>query len=259
MHTLREQQQAFARAASLSLQQCPLLSAEQQRQLYRNNWVIGLRQALAAVYPVVNKLVGDEFFAYAAQAYCRDTPSGSGNLHEFGDAFADFLARMAEVEALPYLPDVARLEWDYHSVFHAPIGQSLSLDALQAVLQAGSGEQLSTPGHGSLSWQLSPACRCLQSEYPILRIWQVNQTDGSVDDTVDLNEGGVQLALLRTESAIEFHPLSSGSYTLLAASHAGESFVQACVRALAVEPECDIGDMLQYCVQQGLITGYRLA
>ncbi len=66
--------------------------AAQHFQVYRNNLVESLTGALRAVYPVVEKLVGDGFFRYAAHEYLREHRPRSGNLHDFGDAFADFLA-----------------------------------------------------------------------------------------------------------------------------------------------------------------------
>ncbi|MEK7711434.1 MAG: DNA-binding domain-containing protein, partial [Pseudomonadota bacterium] len=93
--------------------------AAQHLQVYRNNVVESLTGALCAVYPVVEKLVGDGFFRYAVHEYLRAHRPRSGNLHDFGDAFASFLSGFAPAAELPYLPDVARLEWAWHQAFHA--------------------------------------------------------------------------------------------------------------------------------------------
>ena len=58
-------------------------------QVYRNNIFISLTAALAAVYPVVQRLVGEGFFKYAADAFIRAHPPASGNLHDFGAGLAD--------------------------------------------------------------------------------------------------------------------------------------------------------------------------
>ena len=95
------------------------LSGARRLQVYRHNTLLGLTGALEAVYPVVRRLVGEEFFRYAAAQYIARHPSRSGDLHEFGEHFPLFLQSFAPVAELVYLPDVARLEWTYHQVFHA--------------------------------------------------------------------------------------------------------------------------------------------
>lgn len=264
MHALREQQLAFARALcdggavqAVQVQAGTAFSAEQRLQVYHNNWAISLRQALTGVYPVINKLVGDEFFAYAAGSYLQAHPSCTGNVHDFGDAFPAFLAQLAGAESLPYLPDVARLEWAYHEVFHAPEGGVLDVGRLAAVLSDESAAPLAAADN--LYLQLSPCCRYVQSDYPILSIWQLHQDAVSSDEVVGIGAGGMQLALVRNTVTIEFHPVSAAAYALLAALHGGESFAQACVRALAVDADCDVGSALQYCVQHRLISGFKLA
>jgi len=47
-------------------------------------------------------------------------------LAEYGDGFADFLAGFAPAQSLPYLADVARLEWAINAAYHAPIASRCS-------------------------------------------------------------------------------------------------------------------------------------
>src|SRR5687768_16032631 len=111
MRALREIQTALADAILMG-------RAGERLQVYRNNVFISLRQALADVYPVVQRLVGEEFFNQLARRFVREHPSRSGNLHDFGREFAGFLATLPDLTELPYLPDVAALEWALHEVFH---------------------------------------------------------------------------------------------------------------------------------------------
>jgi len=60
--------------------------------IYHNNAVSNLSSALESAYPVIVKLVGAEFFHYAAQEYISRYPSVSGDLHVFGETFGAFLA-----------------------------------------------------------------------------------------------------------------------------------------------------------------------
>src|SRR5204862_7472176 len=83
------------------------------------NVMANAMRALADVYPITRKLVGDEFFDGLAREYCRQHPSVSGDLNELGEHLADFVGAFAHTQPLPYLPDVARLEWLAHVAHYA--------------------------------------------------------------------------------------------------------------------------------------------
>jgi len=213
-------------------------------QIYRNNILISLGGALAAVYPVVQRLVGEGFFGYAADAFIRAHPPDSGNLHDFGAELAAFLAEFPACAEHGYLPDVARLEWAYHEVFHAAPAPAFDLAALSAVTP----EQ-----YGALRFGLSPATRLLASAYPLLAIWQANQPQAH-DAVVDLNTGGVQLLVFRRALDVEFKILSPGEYALLAAWQAGAPLHDAGTAALDVEANFDLARCLQQHVALGTVT-----
>ena len=84
--------------------------APKRFSVYRNNVASGLIKALEASFPVIRKLVGDEFFAAMAVVFARAHPPRSRLLAQYGDAFPDFLSRFPPVSHLGYLADVARLE-----------------------------------------------------------------------------------------------------------------------------------------------------
>lgn len=247
MPSLRELQSAFADAVFQPQDTSTLapiapyiqdrgFSAAQRLQIYRNNLYASLTGALQAVYPVIARLVGAEFFTHAARAYIRRHPSTAANLHEYGHAFADFFADFPGAADLPYLPDTARLEWAYHTVFHAADHAPLALDALARV----PAEQ-----YPRLRFQLHPACRLLASDYPVLKIWQVNQPDYAGDPTVDLAVGGVHLLVIRRGLTLYLEPLSPGEYAFLQACAQGRTFAHASKQALHAEAALDLGTCLR--------------
>src|SRR4051812_29625274 len=131
MPTLHETQTAFSRA--LLTQDCADLApfiiegAAERLNIYRNTYKMALTNALRLCYPAVHRLVGEEFFAAVAQDFIAASPPCSASLDEYGAAFPDFLARIPSAAALPYLADVARLDWAVHRALHAadadPLGQ----------------------------------------------------------------------------------------------------------------------------------------
>ncbi len=217
---------------------------ERHVQIYRNNVFVSLTSALQDVYPVVTRLVGEGFLKYAADEFIRRHPPRGGNLHDFGGEFAEFLASFPPAAKLEYLPDVARLEWAYHRVFHGPDHAPLKQEALTAV---------PAECYGELKFTLHPASRLLSSDYPILRIWQVNQPDYQGDDTVDLTEGGARLLVIRRDITVEIQPLSKGEFALLQTLAAGKTFELACNAALTAEPDFDLTGSLRRHVQNATL------
>ena len=205
MKTLHKLQQAFAAdlwGDDLHHMQGLILDdrlpAARRFNVYRNNFQTSLTDGLAAVYPVVEQLVGCEFFGFMADRYIRTHPSRSGNLHNLGDSLADFLGRFQAVSKLPYLADVARLEWAYHAVFHAAAPPPFEPNVL---------EQLATETYPKLRFNLGSACRLVYSNYPIFRIWEANQENYVGEKTVNLDEGPESVLVVRPELEVELRRL----------------------------------------------------
>lgn len=257
MPSLPELQAAFARAmmgrdeGALLAQWIVAgrgLDAEARIGVYRNNVFSNYRATLREVYPVVLALVGEPFFHRAADIYASDYPSRSGDLNDFGGEFGDFLAGWPPAAQLAYLPDIARLEWAMERVFHAAEASPLDLTALAAVSQ----EELA-----GLRFALHPASRIVDSPYPILRIWQVNQPDFSADQSVHLGAGGDALLVIRRSTTVEVERLSPGVLTLLQALAADLTLAQAHARALEADPELHLTALLQHHVLGGTLVAFQ--
>src|SRR5258708_262558 len=101
--------------------------------IYRHHAFSTLADALQSTFPVVCRLVDKRFFAYAAHEYLREHPPHSRCLVEYGADFADFLARFAPCQKLPYLADVARFEWALNIATTVRKAASLHAETLAAV------------------------------------------------------------------------------------------------------------------------------
>ncbi|MFO1351468.1 MAG: DNA-binding domain-containing protein [Gammaproteobacteria bacterium] len=237
MSALRELQQRFVEQIFSDDGDLPewiradgLASAE-RLDIYRNNTLVGLTKTLRSLYPVIERLVGEDFFRYAAHRYIHEYPSRSGDLNEYGADFADFLARFEPTAGLVYLPDVARLELAYQQAANAADSAALDFAALA---------QVAPERYEELRFRLHPTARLLVSPYPILRIWQVNQPNYADDPSVDLNQGGVKLLLIRRALEVELEPLADGEFALLQALSEPLNFGVACERALESQADFDV-------------------
>jgi hypothetical protein len=185
-------------------------------ETYRRTVHANLRGALASVYPVVLRLVGEAFFAEAARLHARAMPSTSGDLNDYGARFAEFLAAYPHASGLAYLPDVARLEWALHESHGAAEAPMCDFTALASV---------PPESRGRIRLRLHPAVRLLESSHPILAIWEANQPER--DGTPQRVAGPDRVRVRRDEGATLPELVGELEWTLLAAIARGATLDEA--------------------------------
>ena len=146
----------------------PAPARDRRMAVYRNNVAASLIGVLRAHFPVIERIVGAEFFEAAAAAFVRAAPPASPVLAEYGGGFADFLASFEPADDLPYLPDVARLEWARTVAYNAADDVPIGIERLAAV---------PTDGIGAVQLLLHPATSIVASPWPIVSIWETNMHD----------------------------------------------------------------------------------
>ncbi len=216
--------------------------------IYRATIERNLCGALRAVYPVVARLTGQGFFDQAARRHMRARASTSGDLHRYGHDFADTLAALPALSALPYIADVARLEWLWHEAFHAADAAAADLARLA-----------DTPASlwPALRLALHPASRLLHSPYPVLRIWAANQEGAPQEGRVSLDAGESRILVCRQADQVVLAELGAGEYRLLEAALRGERLADALGAALTAEPGFDAGAALRRLVAMQAIADFH--
>ncbi len=211
--------------------------------IYRHHMGATLTAALRATFPVVCRLVDERFFAYAADRYIRHEPPSGPCLFEYGAGFADFLADFPACRSLPYLADVARLEWAMQSARHAPDAIPLSIGALR---------KMAPEVAASLTLAIDPSVTLLSSAYPVDRIWRVNQADEPEPAVVDLGAGGAQLEIRRCGDDVVFRAVDPPVFAFRRALAGGADLTAATAEALASDPMFDLGKALTELFAEGL-------
>ncbi len=211
--------------------------------IYRNNVVAGLVNALGERFPVAKRLVGDEFFAVMARTYVVENPPRSPLLFRYGDSFSGFIDRFEPAATVPFLADIARLEFLRGEAYHAADREPLAPSALKA---------LSAAELPSVGLQLHPSARFMQSRHPVVSIWQAHQ--GGSHPMV--REWQPQNALVvRRKLSVEVHLLPSGGYAFLSAIAHGGSITVAAKEADAVNSGFDSAAMFVLLVGAQAIIG----
>lgn len=221
------------------------ISAAEHLLIYRRAILGTLVRALGAIHPVCKRLVGDEFFDAMSRVYARQTPSASPDLGDYGEAFGAFIDDFPPAAELGYLADVARLEWCWHRAFHAPDEDGLDIAALGRVAES------DTP---RLAFRLPGSAHLLASDYPVQRIWQVNQEDWSGDDAVDLDAGGARLIVWRRGHEMRIDEPDAAEWSLLAELAADRTLGEIAAAATVT----DLDAVLPRCVHNGWIAGFDL-
>jgi hypothetical protein len=214
--------------------------------IYRHHVFTTLTAVLAAAFPVVQRLVDPRFFGYAADRYIRVAPPAGPCLHEYGESFPAFLGDFPPSRTLPYLPDVARLEWAMHRALHAPDGAALGAAALRSVPPERASELILT---------LDPSVSLLASPWPVDRIWRANQLAAG-DAAVDLGAGASALEVRRLGEDVVFRSLGRGAFAFRLGLQEGATLGAAAERAVAAEPGFDLRAGLVALVEEDLVVGF---
>src|SRR5436309_1679519 len=200
MSSLRELQAGF-RAALLAGDERGVapdvvddgVNASARLAVYRHHVLTSLSAALEATFPVVCRLVDRRFFGWLADSYVRAHPPAGPCLFEYGADLPEFIAAFPARAPLPWLADVARLEWAMNVALHAPDAVPLEPEALRTLPPA---------ALARLTLRLDPSVTLLASRWPVDAIWDANQAGVDPAPTVDLDAGGAWLEIRRRDGDV---------------------------------------------------------
>jgi Putative DNA-binding domain len=224
------------------------LSPEKRIEIYRHNVMSTLMGALSDLYPVTEKIVSTPFFLRLAENFVRVTPSSSGDLNTFGSEWPDFLRIHTDAINLPYLEDVAKLEWAWHRAFHAKDCPAFDLVKLAKV---------ASDEHTNLQFLLHPSVAFIASAHPIVRIWAVNQTEYAGDMMIDWTLPGDLALVSREDLTVKIQSLPRATFEFLQALDRGNTLGAAADIAFAADTEFDLQHALISAIQSELIIDFK--
>jgi len=226
-----------------------VISAQGLMGIYQNSAIANITHSLVLTYPVIEKLLGKEFFSAMCREFIYLTWPKSGNMDDYGGEFADFIAEFEHAKHLLYLKDVARLEWAFHQ-------SSLANDALitdwSTLAQASDILQL--------TFLVTPSLALISSTFPIDKIWHLNQENTTTDTEVeftDENDNDTFIVLFRQQLKTVVLPITVGEFTLLNAFDNKETFEKAIIAASAKQADFSIDDSLKKFIELGVIGGFE--
>jgi len=214
--------------------------------VYRNNVFVGLIDALAARFPVCQKLVGEDFFRAMAWDFVRVQPPSSPLLMFYGEAFPDYIDGFDAAGSVAFLSDMARFEYARGLAYHAK-------DA--AVLEPAHLSAVSPDLWGACRFTVHPAVKILRSRFAILSIWEAHQ--GTHDlRAVEVDEAQ-DVVIVRPELAVSAWLLPPGGAYFLQSLQQGEALNRA-VQKGATVPGFDLTACLALFLGQGVFQSFEL-
>jgi len=215
--------------------------------VYRNNVVVSLTEALGQTYPAIKALLGDEYFVALARAFVSRYPPESPVLLWYGAEFADFLTAFPPLAAYPYLGDVARLEWAWLQAYHAADAQVLDPADLGAI---------APQDLGAVRFVRHPAVAVLASAWPVWDLVRANRFGGGGPEKIDLSSGQ-SILITRPEFDVEVHLVAPGTAVLLDTLVAGGTLGEAAEQALRSFEDFSLSDCLSECLSSGAFAGLQ--
>ena len=205
----------------------PLAERRRGLAVYRANAAALAPRALAAAYPTVLQLLGEESFAALARSHWHHHPPQRGDLAHWGAELAQAIETDLQLRGEPYLADIARLDWAMHRAgFEAddsqppqglPLLASADPTRLRLLLRAGAA--------------------VVVSKHPIVEIWQAHHSvPGSAAELSPDRFAQARRALQQGQSqAAWVVRTQTGAVQVLSLNAAGADFVSAVIGGSTLE------------------------
>ncbi|MFD2179179.1 DNA-binding domain-containing protein [Veronia pacifica] len=216
-------------------------SEEALLQIYRNQFVVSLKESMDRIYPAVKMLAGEECFDGVTRHHVLTTPMTDARVETYGFGFDNTLSSLPNIhEPAPYLADMAGFEWQFLMVsqrdYNAPL---FPIEALSKLTPEQIGE-LSLITAPNIGWHRSLFC--------IRSLWEaVKADDRDVISQLRI-EQPEQTLMKKTLAGVEIIPLSDEALRFIELSQ------QQTLGALPPE----LMPQLRHLVQLGVFSGFSL-
>lgn len=143
----------------------------QRLALYRDCYPARIESALTDTYPALIHLIGAGACHALAHRYARflaeAPPPHSYNLNDAGDRLPSFLVGDALAADLPFLPDLARLEWAVAVAFHTREREPFDTRTLAS---------WSFDDFACTRLRFQASLAVVRSAWPIVELWEARET-----------------------------------------------------------------------------------
>jgi len=208
--------------------------------VYRNTIAKGCVDALAANFPTVLSMVGEDWFRAAAALFAREVPPVSAALLDYGEAFPAWLQRFPPGDDTPYLAGIAHLDRLWTESLFAAEAPALTAETL-AVLAPDVLAETNLPLH--------PGVRFASFEAGLPSLWAAAR-EGRED--LELSDRAEALLLVRDKGAVMHRVIGAAETAFLRACRDGLTSAEAAGRAFEADPDVQLAPLFAALIAQGV-------
>jgi hypothetical protein len=176
------------------------VSALERLQVYANGYPARLHEALADAFPAVAHVIGHGAFHTLTGRYMNERPPLYYNINDVGAGLPAFLRSNVPTADLPFLPDLAELEWSLVEAFNAHAKPAV--DAMQLA-------SLGIDDWDRVVLHLHAGLGVLTSAWPIREIWEARETPVESID-IDLENRPDQVLIHRSGFQVRCESIDAG-------------------------------------------------
>jgi len=215
-------------------------------EAHRGNYRMSTQSTIISAYPIVARLVGDEYISGLAQKFVEEFPPKVATLPQYGDEFPEFLRKFAPVQKdLPWLSAVAELDRAWFFAYSAKDQVPLRVKDLQ--------------GKAALALPILAPClvasaSLLRFTVPAYSIWRTNKQDDEVKP-VNLRKGAQWAVVWRKDNQINHQSLTQAEYVFLTNIEGGLSFANSYAEAVKYDKQFDLQRQFSHWLSAGLFKG----
>ena len=212
--------------------------------VYRNNVTVSLTETLSAGFPVVTQLVGEEFFSAMARVYIEHNIPTSPVMMHYGKTFPGFIASFEPAQSLPFLSDVAKIEFTWTQSYNALDAEPIGIEKLGEI----DPEKLM-----NTKFEIHPSLYMIHSEFPALSIWNAHHQENTEELLSNLENNPEYGIMLRPQLKVETLMLLPQIFAFIKALQEGHN-LGAATEKLGDNAEQDLGGSLKLLFDAGAVT-----
>lgn len=206
-------------------------------QIYRNNIFSSLTRALLDTYPIIVELTGEDFSRQLMWDFILENPPQEACLSRYGGELAPFIESFSTAKNLPYLADIARLEWAMNESYYAPDDRSLVFSDLQNVPMAALAD---------ITLPLRSSSCLLKSNWPLSAIHDFClKEDRDESETLYIDQDDCRVMIYRPGLTVKIILLEDSEYLFLLSLKTGNPLGEALEITLDGFPNFNFQQCLQ--------------
>lgn len=219
----------------------------ERMHVYAGGYLTRIHSALEEVFEAVHHVLGEGAFFELAESYAQQFPSQDYNLSLSGRHLPEFLRTWKRTEELPFLPDLAKLEWQVCAAFH-----SFDRPALDGKHLLG----VSPEKYEHLKLEFQPSVGLIESAWPILDIWQARKQPREAIN-INLINRPQRVLVYRKQIQVMCEPVNAAQSALLSGLLQGKTLGEACTQLADQAEAPPLSEWFSTWMSLGLITRYH--